>query len=96
MHPFILVGRQNSLKLLRDSGYRTFDGIFDESYDSIENDIDRLNTVEGEITRLNSLASGKWATMLPKIKSIVEHNYKHYISSRRLAVYPNDLNKYIT
>jgi hypothetical protein len=96
MHPFILVGRPNSLKLLRDSGYQTFDGIFDETYDTIENDIDRLNAVESEITRLNSLASGKWATMLPKIKSIVEHNYKHYISSRRLAVYPNDLNKYIT
>ena len=96
MHPFILVGRQNSLKLLRDSGYQTFDGIFDETYDTIENDIDRLNAVESEITRLNSLANGKWATMLPKIKSIVEHNYKHYISSRRLAVYPDDLNKYIT
>ncbi len=96
MHPFILVGRQNSLKLLRDSGYQTFDGIFDETYDTIENDIDRLNAVESEIRRLNSLANGKWATMLPKIKSIVEHNYKHYISSRRLAVYPDDLNKYIT
>lgn len=95
MHPFILVGRHNSLKLLRDSGYRTFDGIFDESYDSIDNDIDRLNAIESEITRLNTLPAGKWASMLTNIQPIVEHNYKHYISSRRLAVYPNDLNKYI-
>jgi len=32
---------------------------------------------------------------LTTIQPIVEHNYKHYISSRRLAVYPDDLNKYI-
>ena len=95
-HPFILVARQNSLKLLRDSGYKTFDGIFNESYDSIEDDVERLNAIESEIARLNTLPPIQWASLLTKLEPIVEHNYKHYISSRRLAVYPNDLNKYIT
>jgi hypothetical protein len=35
-HPFILYGNKNSLKYLRDLGYKTFTGFIDESYDNLD------------------------------------------------------------
>jgi hypothetical protein len=34
--PFVIVGTQGSLSILRSYGFRTFEGIWDESYDSAE------------------------------------------------------------
>jgi hypothetical protein len=34
--PFVIVGTRGSLEYLRSYGFRTFEGIWDESYDSAE------------------------------------------------------------
>lgn len=48
--PFVIVGPPNSIKSLRDSGYRTFDQYIDNSYDSILDNTQRwlavINTIK--------------------------------------------------
>lgn len=50
---FMIAGCANSLKLLRELGYRTFDNVFDTSYDSIENPTQRWCSLR------NSMAQAK-------------------------------------
>jgi hypothetical protein len=65
--PFVIVGTKGSLEYLRSYGFRTFEGIWDESYDLAEDDVriqriasllrslDELSTEGGDQTQLESL-----------------------------------------
>ena len=44
-HPFIVWGNPNTLSYLRSIGFETFPEFFDESYDSVYNEKDRLNII---------------------------------------------------
>ena len=81
MHPFIMLGRPNSLSELRRIGYKTFSPMIDESYDLVENDTDRLTAIFKEIHVLMKKTSDEWITWLIAIKEIVEHNKNHFHSS---------------
>lgn len=48
-HPCIIFGVPGTLKFLRDYGFETFENIFDESYDVIDNFDQRLEIIERNI-----------------------------------------------
>jgi len=48
-HPFLIIGQHHTLKRLKELGFETYDNIFDESYDNIEDFDARLNTVIANI-----------------------------------------------
>ena len=73
--PFVLVAQPNTLELLRIAGYKTFDGIIDESYDLIDEYDLRAEAVLKEITRLNNLSNDDWDIVIKKCEPIIEHNY---------------------
>jgi hypothetical protein len=77
-HPFILVGQPHSLKWLKKMGYKTFHPIFNELYDNIENDEERMNAIEKELVRLSRFNNEKWLTLMKFLKPIVEYNYNLY------------------
>jgi hypothetical protein len=81
MHPFILLCRPHSLAELRRIGYKTFDPFINESYDTIENDKERLSCIFNEIHRLMSKTTEEWIVWQNKIKEIVEYNNNHFLSS---------------
>lgn len=73
MQPFIIVGSKNSLKYLRDLGYKTFHPYIDETYDTLE-DVDRIKAVSDAIKKIQAIKDKvEWYN---NIKEIVEHNYK--------------------
>ena len=78
--PFVLVAPAHSLEYLRSYGFKTFAPYIDESYDSIENDIDRLETVTQLLTDIQARSAAArqelWNNLLP----IVEYNYRHFYS----------------
>ena len=76
-HPFILVSVPHMLKLLRDNGYQTFDGIIDESYDSELDDSTRLLMIADEIARLSALKDDKLSLFLTQAGKICDHNREH-------------------
>ena len=43
--PFIINGAQNTLSLLKDLGFKTFNHLIDESFDTIENHQDRMDRI---------------------------------------------------
>ena len=56
MQPFIVVTNSGYLDFLRELEFETFPEFFDESYDEIENPIERMNTIVKEIKKICSLS----------------------------------------
>jgi len=75
-HPFILVNAPGSLKYLRDLGYRTFNNIIDETYDTINNPEERMLAIVAEVERLSKNTPEQWIDWQNQAKEIVEHNYR--------------------
>ena len=78
MQPFLLYGGANSLQYLKDLGFKTFDGIFDESYDSEENHILRFEKFTEEVERISKFSLSDCKKMLSSVIPILEHNYNHF------------------
>jgi len=76
-HPFILVSVPHMLRLLRDNGYQTFDGIIDESYDLELDDSTRLLMIADEIARLSALKDDELSLFLTQARKICNHNREH-------------------
>lgn len=75
--PFILVTVPYTLELLHELGYKTFNGIIDESYDKILDDNERLYAIVEELKRLSKYS---YVDIVNNCKEIVEYNYKLLIS----------------
>lgn len=48
-HPFMIVGCKGSLQLLRETGFETYSNLFDESYDSLPNDTQRIDHIHHQV-----------------------------------------------
>ena len=78
MQPFFVLAQPYTLKYLRDSGFKTFSDIIDESYDNEVDDIKRFNMVIDEITKLftqNTL--DEIHDIYCSVFDILEHNFNH-------------------
>jgi len=73
-HPFILIAPAKSLEFLRKMGYKTFNPFIDESYDNVENDIERMKLVLKETERLSMLSESELYNFIDQIKPITTHN----------------------
>ena len=74
-HPFIVVGRPHLLKYLRDIGFKTFDWLIDETYDTIEDNDLRMSMIIAEIKKINKLSSYEIHTLIHKNFDILEYNH---------------------
>lgn len=79
-HPFIVASTTGILQMLRQLGYKTFDGIIDESYDEVEDDVERLTMIVNEIERLCNFDETQLIEFKTKALEIVEHNYNVLMS----------------
>jgi hypothetical protein len=74
-HPFIMVTSANSLQYLKELGYRTYAPFIDESYDTIEDDGDRILAILDEIDRLCKISPKELRkSWLPNVRKIARHN----------------------
>jgi hypothetical protein len=69
---FITLGNRYHLEGLRRLGFKTFHGIIDESYDSIEGTTDRHNAA---LEQLKWLCEQDQEDILKRCRDIVDHNY---------------------
>ena len=76
MHPFIFVGNYHGLKKLKELGYRTFHPYIDESYDDIEESMERMKSIVKEIKRLTDIPFEEWSILQKKLEPILEWNRK--------------------
>ena len=75
-HPFIQLNRPHALGYLRKIGYKTFHPYINESYDTIENDEERLVAIVAEVERLSKQTPEQWIEWQRNVAPVVEHNYK--------------------
>ena len=75
--PFVIVGTQGSLKYLRSYGFRTFEGIWDESYDDAEDDV-RIECIASLLRSLDELPAEAKQHLFEQAQQVIEHNWNHF------------------
>ena len=78
--PFVIVGTQGSLAYLRSYGFRTFEGIWDESYDKEPDDILRIEQIASLLRSLDELPVAGKQDLFDQCQEVIEHNYQHFYS----------------
>jgi len=77
-HPFIIAAGAGFYKNLHDLGYKTFDGLIDESFDSIQDHDLRLLKI---VDSVEELCSRDLSDFLSKSKPICDHNRKVFFEN---------------
>jgi hypothetical protein len=90
--PFVIVGTQGSLKYLRSYGFRTFEGIWDESYDDAEDDV-RIERITSLLRSLDELSADAKQDLFDQCREVVEHNWNHFYNGGFEAVLWTELNE---
>ncbi len=75
--PFVIVGTRGSLEYLRSYGFRTFEGIWDESYDMAEDDV-RIERIASLLRSLNELPAAAKQDLFEQAQEVIEHNWNHF------------------
>jgi hypothetical protein len=88
-HPFIVLGPPNTLRFMRQFGYRTFPNIINEEYDAEEDNNTRFQMVVDEINRLAAFTDDEWLTFQEEAKEIIDHNFKHLKVDKDLSTSPD-------
>ena len=77
LHPFILNAGAYSLELFKSFGFKSFPNVFDESYDKIENPIERSKFIINEIERICLLSEEEKHQLYLDSIPILKYNQNH-------------------
>jgi len=77
LQPFLLIGQPNSLKILKDFGFKTFHPYINESYDAEMDDRARMLLIEAEIKKLANMSLNDLHTLYYSLTDILIHNQNH-------------------
>lgn len=87
---FVFIGAQHALQDLKMLGYKTFDSIIDERYDSIENDYDRWLAA---FEQIQFICRCNPAEIYNKALPILEHNQKTFLKQDWLETMSEQMKK---
>lgn len=76
--PFVLLSTAGSLEYLKRYGFRTFNTVWDESYDAELDDSRRLRKVARLITDIDTMSPRELQQLYRHTVPIVKHNYTHF------------------
>ena len=76
--PFVLTAPAHSLEYLKSYGFKTFDSIWDESYDQEENDLVRAKRVVHLLKKIDQQSLEQRQKMFEQCMPIIEHNWNHF------------------
>ena len=94
--PFILAATHGSLQYLRNYGFRTFGGIIDESYDLIENPLDRLTAIVTSMEQITNWTKEERQYKMRLLQEITEYNKQHFFSINFFEQILNELKENLT
>lgn len=80
--PFVVFGGTGFLKHLRNLGFQTFSPWIDESYDDIENNLQRVDAIVNAVKQFADLTTDQQLEILDKIKPATEHNRRLVLDYR--------------
>ena len=76
--PFVLVATAGSLEYLRSYGFKTFGHVWDESYDAIQDDHERIRAVASLLQTLCDLSIDERLALWQICRETIEHNWNHF------------------
>jgi len=76
--PFLMFAYPHALKDLKWMGYKSFDKIFDESYDNEENDLKRIKMIVFELYKFCLKTDEERKELIDSISDVLEHNFQLY------------------
>lgn len=76
--PFIIVGQAKSLQNLKNKGYKTFSKWFDESYDDITDNKERIIKIVELCKTISDWDRDTKEKFINETKEITEHNYRNF------------------
>ncbi len=85
--PFIPISEPGTIRALKKLGFKTFDNIFDNSYDEVEDGRDRLDIIYENIKRLSSMSRTELHKLVYKSKKDMIHNHEYFINHFNDNVY---------
>jgi len=80
--PFILAATHGSLQYLRDYGFKTFDCVWSENYDTIEDPAKRMLAIIEVMRDISSWSDAQRTVNNIKITQIVNYNRQHFFSKK--------------
>ena len=82
-HPFIIMGSPFSLEKLKDMGYMTYESLWDESYDKIASEANRVIAITKLLKSITQKSDDELNELKLKSIPIAKHNrkvFREYIS----------------
>jgi hypothetical protein len=89
--PFILAATPGSLEYLRNYGFKTFNGIIDESYDLVQDPVDRMFAIVSTMKKITSWNKDQYNDNMKKLQEIAEYNQQHFFSKKFFDVINDEL-----
>jgi len=80
--PFILAATYGSLEYLRSYGFQTFDSVIDETYDTIEDPVERLTAIVKVMQDISNWSIDQTHEKISKLQKIADYNKQHFFSSK--------------
>ena len=83
---FIMMASPHSLQHLKDVGFKTFDKWWNEGYDKIVNNDDRMEEINRIVEDISNWTDEKKVQFTHEVKDIVEYNCEHSATMSHLEV----------
>jgi hypothetical protein len=80
--PFILAATTGSLTYLRDYGFETYNGLIDETYDTIVDPLERLQAIINEMQRIHMLPQDEKIKLWQQLNLIAQRNKTLFFSDQ--------------
>lgn len=87
-HPFVVFGCAGTLATLRDLGYRTFDGLIDNSYDTVQDNTQRFRATVQAVRLLLDQDLHAW---YQQCRPDIVHNQQLFVANKRSRLARLDL-----
>jgi len=79
------------LKYLRSYGFKTFGSFWDESYDDIDDDQERIAAIAGQLKLLEDLGPEYRNAIFHSASDVVKHNWNHFYNGGFEAILWDEL-----
>ena len=83
--PIIVVGRPGIMAQLQKQGYKSYHPYIDETYDTLENDCERMMAIINELKRLSEFTDEQWEEWHKEVDKIADFNY-NMLESKELVI----------
>ena len=94
--PFILAGTHGSLEYLRSYGFKTFEHLWDEHYDLIEDSHERLIAIADLMRQIANWDSNTRENKMTQARLVADYNKKHFFSKEFFNLVTTELKDNLT